>query len=388
MKIVVLLDEQFPYGMAAANRTLLYSKGLVELGNDVEILIPRATERVTRIRNHKTKGIYEGVKFRYAYETIIRKSFAGRRVQNLISYIRVIVFILQFRPDIILVGANNFKYILQGKICSILVNAKLVREKSEVPFYKKERLSSFQKLRIKTEFKLFDGLIVISGALKDFFLKDLALTTRIVEVPIIIDTSREISTNGSLPVRRNLVYTGSLLDHKDGVIIIIRAFARILRNNPDLTLVLTGDLEASVSRSEILALIDQLDIKGKVKLPGYVSKEKLNEFTATASALLLAKPANRQNQYNMATKIGEYLLTGRPAVISSVDPACHYLKHRVNVCITEPDHVQMADEIEYILNNTNEANAIGSAGRESAGKLFDYKVHALRINDFFIKLKS
>ena len=386
MKIVVLLDEQFPFGMAAANRTLLYSKGLVELGNDVEILIPRATERFNKIRNLKTRGIHEGVKFRYAYESIIRKSFGGRRVQNLISYFRVIVFIIRFRPNIILVGANNIKYILQGKICSILVNAKLVREKSEVPFYKTESLSPFQKFRIKTEFKLFDGLMVISGALKDFFLKDLSLKIKIVEVPIIIDSSNYISNNGSSPVRRNLVYTGSLLDHKDGVLIIIRAFARILRNNPDLILVLTGDLEASVSRSEILSLIDELNLKGKVKLPGYVSKEQLNELTTTASALLLAKPANRQNKYNMATKIGEYLLTGRPAVISSVDPACNYLKHRVNVCISEPDHIQMADEIEYILDNKSEADAIGSAGRESAAELFDYKIHALRINEFFRKL--
>jgi glycosyltransferase involved in cell wall biosynthesis len=88
----------------------------------------------------------------------------------------------------------------------------------------------------------------------------------------------------------------------------------------------------------------------------------------------------------MATKIGEYLLTGRPAVISSVDPACNYLKHRINVCIAQPDHVLMAVEIEYILNNTDEANAIGSAGRESVSKLFDYKIHAIRINDFFRKL--
>jgi glycosyltransferase involved in cell wall biosynthesis len=386
MKILVLLDEQFPNGMAAANRTLLYSKGLVELGNDVEVLIPRATERVNKIRNFKTKGVHEGVKFRYAYESIIRKSFAGRRVQNLISYFRVILFIIQFKPDVILVGANNFKYILQGKICSLLVNAKLVRDKSEVPFYKAERLSGFQKFRIKTEFKLFDGLIVISGALKDFFLKDLSLKTKIVEVPIIIDTSNNIFNNGPSQVKPNLVYTGSLLDHKDGVIIIIRAFARILQNNPVISLVLTGDLEASTSRAEILSVIDELGLKGKVDLPGYVSKEKLNEYTTTAAALLLAKPANRQNQYNMATKIGEYLLTGRPAVISSVDPACNYLKHRINVCIAQPDHVQMADEIEYILNNTDEANAIGSAGRESVSKLFDYKIHAIRINDFFRKL--
>jgi glycosyltransferase involved in cell wall biosynthesis len=139
---------------------------------------------------------------------------------------------------------------------------------------------------------------------------------------------------------------------------------------------------------EILDLIDKLDLTGKVELPGYVSKDKLNEITSAASALLLAKPGNRQNHYNMATKIGEYLLTGRPAVISSVDPACHYLKHRENVCIVDPDHFKLAEEVEFILNNSKEAGAIGSAGRESAVRIFDYKIHALRIENFLKKLCS
>jgi hypothetical protein len=85
MRIAVLLDEQFPDGMASANRALLYSKGLTELGNDTVIFVPRATEHQGKIRNHSAKGIYEGVRYRYAYEPVIRKSFLGRRFQNSIS---------------------------------------------------------------------------------------------------------------------------------------------------------------------------------------------------------------------------------------------------------------------------------------------------------------
>ena len=387
MKIGVLLDEQFPYGMAAANRCLLYTKGLAELGHDVEILIPRPTERQNKIRNFAVQGVYEGVKFRYAYESIIRRSFAGRRIQNFISLFNSFIFFIRFNPDVILIGANNFKYIFLGKVCSLLVNAKIVREKSEVPFYKTERLSAIQKFRIKAEFKMFDGLIVISGALKEFFLKDLLLTTKIVEIPILIDSTKgTLNNNGVATIKPNLVYTGSLLDHKDGVTIILKAFARILKNHPELCLIMTGDLEGSVNKMEILTLIDKLDLTGKVELPGYVSIDKLNEITSAASALLLAKPGNRQNRYNMATKIGEYLLTGRPAVISSVDPACHYLKHRENVCIVDPDDFKLAEEVEFILNNSQKAGAIGSAGRESAVRIFDYKIHALRIDNFLKKL--
>ncbi len=388
MKIGILLDEQFPFGMAAANRTFLYTKGLVELGNDVEILIPRPTEGSDNIRNFDIKGIHKGVKFRYAYESIISRSFIRRRIQNFISFFNSFIFFVHFNPDIILIAAKSFRYILLGKFCSLLVNAKYVREKTEVPFYKTEILSVFQKIRIKTEFKLFDGMTVISGALKDFFLKDLLLHTKIAEVPILIDCTNATLNKNSPTIKPTLVYTGSLLDHKDGVIIIIKAFARILQNHPEVKLIMTGNLDESVDKEEILLHIDKLNLKGKVELSGYVSKEKLNELTSTASALLLAKPENRQNRYNMATKIGEYLLTGRPAVISSVDPVCHYLKHRVNAFIVEPDDGQMAEQIEFILTNSDEAGEIGLAGKESAIKLFDYKIHALKINDFFKELLS
>jgi glycosyltransferase involved in cell wall biosynthesis len=387
MRIAVLLDEQFPNGMASANRAFLYTKGLTELGNDTIILVPRATERHGKIRNPSTEGIHDGVIYRYAYESVIRKSFSGRRLQNSISLLNSFLFFLRFKPDIIIIAANNFKYILLGKFCAILTNARLVREKSEVPYYRIEKLSARNKMKIKAEFRLFDGMIAISGALKDFFQKDLGLKLKIIEVPILIDCNTMPSVkNGHGSKKTNLVYTGSLLDHKDGVITIIKAFARILKDHPDLKLVMTGDLNGSVSKTAILNLIDNLELKGKVELPGYLAREKLNELTSSAAALLLAKPVNRQNRYNMATKIGEYLLTGRPAVISSVDPVCGYLKHRESACMTDPDEILMAEEIQFLLDNEARADAIGMAGRHSVQKLFDYKIHASRINDFFREL--
>lgn len=387
MRIAVLLDEQFPNGMASANRAFLYSKGLTELGNDIRIFIPRATDKFTKIRNSAKKGNSEGVEFRYAYEPVIRKSFVGRRFQNSISLVNSFLFFLSFRPDIIIIAANNFRYILLGKICALLVNASLVREKSEVPFYKIDELSALRKFKVKAEFRLFDGIIAISGALKDFFLKDLGLNLKIIEVPILVDCNRvPLTKNGHSSKMTNLVYTGSLLDHKDGVITIIKAFARILPNHPDQKLVMTGDLNGSVSKHEILREINNLKLNGNVELPGYLPREKLNELTSSAAALLLAKPRNRQNKYNMATKVGEYLLTGRPVVLSDVDPVCTYLKHRESACITEPDEIRMAEEIEFLLCNAGKADEIGKEGRQSVQKLFDYRIHAARINSFLNEL--
>lgn len=384
MKIVILLNDPFPYGMACTNRTQLYSKGLVELGNNVEILIPHPTEALENIKNFHIRGISEGVKFRYAYESVKRKSFIGRRFQNFVSVLNSFLFLLHSKPDVTLIVTNTFKYTLLVKICSLFTHTKIVREKTEVPFYNQEILSKITRFRIRNEFKLYDGIIVISSQLKRFFLNDFSLKTKIIEVPILIDSSNDILLNDKIKkIEPNLVYTGSLSDRKDGVVAIIKAFAEILKKYPNIKLILTGDINQSDVKEEILFLIDTLNLRKNLELVGYLSKEKLNELTSTSLALLLAKPKNRQNKYNMATKVGEYLLTGRPVVVSSVDPVTSYLTHRQNAFIVKPEEKQIVEQLEFILNSPDEANAIGLAGKKSATSLFDYKKHALRINDFF-----
>ena len=187
MKIAILLNEPYPYGMACTNRIHLYAKGLVELGNDVEILVPRFTEDRGKAINHEIEGEFEGVKFKYACNPIRSKSFIGRRKQDYSSLFNSFMFFIHFKPKIVLVVANNLKYIMLAKICSFFIKAKIVREKSEVPYYKVQKISGFRKIKTILEFKLFDGLIVISGELKDFFLKDLFLKMNILEVPILIN---------------------------------------------------------------------------------------------------------------------------------------------------------------------------------------------------------
>jgi len=127
-------------------------------------------------------------------------------------------------------------------------------------------------------------------------------------------------------------------------------------------------------------------IKTRVDLVGYVTKEELIRLTSTATALLLAKPDNRQNRYNMATKIGEYLLTGRPVVISLVDPVCNHLENKVDAITVKPDCNEFAGALRFILDNPGKAGEIGLKGQTKANQLFDYKIHAARMNDFLKEL--
>jgi glycosyltransferase involved in cell wall biosynthesis len=389
MKIAIILDEQYPNGMAATNRTHLYSKALAERGNDVQILVPRATDSPDNILNHETSGVHEGVKFRYGHETVMRKNFWGRKKQNLFAFSKSYSFLVKFKPDVILVVSNDLKLNLLGKISAIASGAKIVREKTEVPYYRYEELPRHLKIRVKAEFRMFDGIIVISPALTDFFLKEMKLKKPLIEIPILIGVSASKPTRAEHEkLSPTLVYTGSLIDHKDGVIIIIEAFAKIAEKYPEAKLILTGDIERSVDRMKIIGTIERLNLNEKVELTGYIPRERMTELTSSATALLLAKPSNRQNRYNMASKVGEYLLSGRPAIVSSVDPVCNYLAHRKNAFIIDPDHNQMAAEINFIMNNPDVAESVGRAGKASAIELFDIKKHAARMEKFFEDLKN
>lgn len=385
MKIAILLNEPYPYGMACTNRIHLYAKGLVELGNDVAIIVPKPTEKPDVIRNILNAGEHEGITFQYAYKTPVRsKSFIGRRVHDIVSFVNSLVILNNFKPEIILVTGDTFAYILLGKICSVLTKAKLIRERNEIPFFKLKSISRIKTLMLKTEYRLFDGLIVISEELKTFFSKDLSLKAKILEIPILINNKETRAVDNDLiKINPHLVYTGSLIDKKDGILNIIKAFAMILEEHPNSKLIMTGDVNKSTDKKKILRLIHELCIKDKIELTGYISKEKLNEITSTAIALILAKPDNRQNRYNMATKIGEYLLTGRPVVVSSVDSVCNYLSHRKNVFIVNPDEKSIAKEIKFILDNSEIATQVGLMGKKVALSAFDYQKQMLKMNIFF-----
>lgn len=394
MKIAILLNESYPFGMACTNRIHLYAKGLLLNKNKIKIVVPRPTENSDRVRNVAVRGVHEEVPFQYASTLTERNnSFWNRRIDDSRAYIRTFFIICEFKPDVILIVGSKFRYTLLGKICAIITHSKLVREKSEVPLFKKKVLTSWQKLLLWIDFNLYDGLIVISKALKKFFRNELSFTSPILEVPILINYNEDVENrvfHEPVPVTSHkaieLVYSGSLDDSKDGILTIIEAFAIVSKNYPQAKLILTGDLTKSKDQNSILQLIQNLSLDENVVITGYLSIENLEKIRKNSSVLLLAKPANRQNQYNMATKVGEYLLTGRPTVISSIDPVCNYLHHRVDSFIVAPDKDLIANEIKFILENGSEAHRIGMRGHEVAISCFSYRKQAKRIHQFFKEL--
>ena len=377
--------------MACTNRIHYYAKGLKELGNQVQIIIPKPTEISGKIRNHTVFGKYEGVDFEYTCGTTIRgKSFLKRRLLVLKGIIRSSKIFLQSREKIdalILVQDYSLGYILFFKLITRLLSIIFIKEQSELPFIFRTKGSLltriYRKLYVNHVYRLFDCIFVISKYLYSFFEGKIHSGSKLLLVPIIVNAD-EFSACSSLEEGMTaIVYCGPLSQQKDGILTIIKAFKQICDKFNDARLFIIGDTNVKINKDNVLRLITKLKIKNKVILTGYVSRNELKSYLTKASLLVLAKPSGKQADSCFPTKLGEYLATGNPVITTRTGEISDYLINNKNAFLAEPDSVDsFANLMDRAIADVKTAKLIGRAGKRVAEEKFDYRIHAKRIDDF------
>ena len=104
-----------------------------------------------------------------------------------------------------------------------------------------------------------------------------------------------------------------------------------------------------------------------------------------AKLLCLARPSSLQSTGGFPTKLGEYLATGHPVVVTSVGEIPNYL-NRENSYIVEPDNNKLFGEtINEILTDYDKAVEIGRKGKEVAMQNFNYSVQAVKLHNYFME---
>lgn len=88
--------------------------------------------------------------------------------------------------------------------------------------------------------------------------------------------------------------------------------------------------------------------------------------------LVLARPNNKQSEAGFPTKLGEYLATGKPVVVTRVGEIPEYLEDQVNAFIANPgDAGNFALKMKQVMLNYDKALNIGHAGRQLAHTTFN-----------------
>ena len=365
--IYVVCNAYYP-DTAYTNRVLSFIRGFSELGVDVEIVF-----LAPDLKRSKVNESYSHVTFNYMWE---KMPFSNRFVNKFIEDYNGRKFVrnLQY-GDVVFLTCF-------GRICFRLFGKKGVRvfhEKTEHPDIYKIR--GFNVERYKSMVHLVDGMFVISTALRDYFIFLGVAKEKIHIVNMIADKNRFVDLKKNT-VEKYIAYCGTISNNKDGVDDLIRSFDIVHKKYPNVKLYVIGPNYSQHDRSGNLRLIHNLGLVDSVVFTGIVSADSIPQILKNAEVLALDRPNSLQARCGFPTKLGEYLLTENPVVVTKVGDIPLFLKDGQTALLSdEGNPYEFASKLLWALDHPIEASKIGRAGAQVAMKQFNNIIETKKIVD-------
>ena len=241
-------------------------------------------------------------------------------------------------------------------------------------------LLALSDAEIITTINHLSGLFVISNPLREYY-ENLGIDpSKIHVLNMTVDVERFKNIKKAACREKYIAYCGNVSNNKDGVDILIKSFALVCKKRPDIKLFIIGKTPSQTEASDNLRLIKSLGIEERIVFTGVVSSEQMPQLLKDAVVLALARPDNLQAKYGFPTKLGEYLLTENPVVVTSVGDIPLFLKDGVSALISEPSNVEMfAEKLLWALDNPGEASAVGKAGAAVAAEFFNSDIETKKL---------
>ena len=122
-----------------------------------------------------------------------------------------------------------------------------------------------------------------------------------------------------------------------------------------------------------MELIENLGVKNSVIFTGIVSAAEIPQILKNATVLALDRPDSLQAQCGFPTKLGEYLLTENPVVVTKVGDIPLFLKDGETALLAEERNPhEFSSKLLWALEHPAEAIEIGKAGAQVAMREFNY----------------
>lgn len=224
------------------------------------------------------------------------------------------------------------------------------------------------------------GVFVISTALKQFF-HSIGLSENNVHIiNMFADNSRFSGLRKEVVEKPYIAYCGNMSNTKDGVDLLLEAYSKIAHKT-NLNLWLIGKYNGTMDE-----FIIQNNLKDRVVFTGMVDYKNMPQLLVNASILALARPNSIQATNGFPTKLGEYLLTGNPVVITKVGDIPLFLEHKVSALLSDSRDIDAyAENLLWIAEHPVEARKIGACGREVAQKNFNYQIETKKMVNAMFK---
>lgn len=188
------------------------------------------------------------------------------------------------------------------------------------------------------------------------------------------------------PRENSAVYLGNLAH---GEIVQLLTIAKeVAQRLPGFSLRVYGDSSEAV-RVNLLERIARDGLEGIVRVEPSVVPAEVPDILATADILLLPRSGGEFSDAGFPNKLGEYLASGRPVVVTAVGDIPTYLVDGVHARVVAPDRLaDFAQAVVELLRSPEAADAMGSAGHQRAMELFSSAVVAERLVAFIESLPT
>jgi len=388
--LVIIGDLNYPSGGAPSSRIHAYSKGLVEL-----------KKRVLAISTNPPSGIdankilsHEGVDYIYPFKGFKRNNFVLRRLKDVYKPFYGLRILIKLRKKSktfsILEFSSSFYQEIMYWIFAKIAGVSIIREANEIPYHKitnryllKYKLFLYNHLRIH----LYDGIIVISSVLEEYYKKNCRKKTKIIKIPILVDLKRFDLKKRTDNNTFYITYVGSMDEKKDGVISLINAFYLIVDKVKNHKLMLIGSVSEK-NKNLIDNLIREKQVENMIILKGFVERDEIPALLINSNILVLARPFSRQNNAGFPTKLGEYLATGNPVVATQIGDISCYLTHKKSILLSPPGNInEFANNLLFLIKNTQLAKIIGENGKNVAINSFNYRGYIRSLIDLVSRLQ-
>jgi len=209
-------------------------------------------------------------------------------------------------------------------------------------------------------------------------------------MPNLIDPER-FNFKNVMPFRSGLTTIGYVgtPTRKDGILDLIKSFSIINRLNCDTHLLIIGDItNGNTLLPELKRYAYGLGIpEDTITFKGLTSHVEIPRLLLSCQILALTRPKGVFAEAGFPTKLGEYLATGKPVVVTKVGDIPKYLKDGESAYLVDPDdNKAFAEKLDLVLSHYEDALKIAQKGKELTNTVFNYKVQSERMQNFLLKL--
>ncbi len=244
-------------------------------------------------------------------------------------------------------------------------------------------------------FKKLDGLILCSPRWQKYAA---SIRKKSILVPSFISPQKNVilNNNDNLKKKFRIVFMGSFIP-REMPKRILKSFQICKSQGYNFELIIIGRQGNNLTQKIYLSGLQKKLINNKdLIFTGFVSNTKKDELLQSADCLVILRPPCKETFHLFPTRLPEYLNTGKPVILSDVEPFSVFFKHKKEVFFISNKNksIDLANAFIELYSNKKLSAYIGLSGRKYANKFFSYKylgnkiaIFLKEIDNLNIKLK-